>query len=308
MSGVTKQFHALLLTALGTQALGRGGSPSLHHHWWFRCKGYSKSAVFKLVRPGPKGSAVSTALVPSGKNKEQGYSRQIFKNWVSRRVCGIREILGTSHLVPNRYINPTSSLVRVFKFSKTYHKMMLSDDEVNYKSYLPQTLKLFKKTESSRCLFSAEPHSRSMSPADAPPVGYDGLTGTSTCPAAKSLQAQRASSCNPSSSASVIPEWSLYIRLSNTKKMLLPVNSYDCKFLLLKRKQLKRGWVYFGAQFQEMQSTSTGEGWWWGYEAGSHTEVTVRKHGAMDAGAHLIFSFLCGPEAQLTGQHCLYLA
>lgn len=137
--------------------------------------------------------------------------------------------------------------------------------------------------------------------------GYDGLTVTSMCPIAKSLQVQRASSCNPSFLALVIPEWSLYIRLSNTKKMLLPVNSYDCKLLLLKGKQLKRGWVYFGAQFQEMQSTSTGEGRWWGYEAGSHTEVTVRNHGAMAAGDHLICSFVCGP-AQLTGHHCLYLA
>lgn len=54
--------------------------------------------------------------------------------------------------------------------------MMLSDDEVNYKSYLPQTLKLFKKMESPRCLFSAELHSLGMSPADVPvlitpPVG-----------------------------------------------------------------------------------------------------------------------------------------
>lgn len=30
---------------------------------------------------------------------------------------------------------------------------MLPDDEVNNKSYLPQTLKRFKKTESPRCLF-----------------------------------------------------------------------------------------------------------------------------------------------------------
>lgn len=46
--------------------------------------------------------------------------------------------------------------------------MMLSDDEVNYKSYLSQTLKLFEKMESPRCLFSAEPHLLSMSPADVP--------------------------------------------------------------------------------------------------------------------------------------------
>lgn len=125
--------------------------------------------------------------------------------------------------------------------------------------------------------------------------GYDGLTVTSTFPAVKSLQVQRASSCCPSSLASVIPEWSLYISFSNKKKMLLPGNNSDCKYLLLKWKQLKRGWVCFSAQFQ-------------GYEAGSHTEVTVRKHGAMYAGAHLIVSFVRGPKPQLTGQRCLYLA
>ena len=129
--------------------------------------------------------------------------------------------------------------------------------------------------------------------------GYDGFTVTSMCPDVKSLQVQRASSCSPSSLASVTLEWSLYISFSNKKKMLLPGNNSDCKYLLLKWNQLEKGWVCFSAQFQKMQSTITGEGWWWAYEAGSHTEVTVRKHGAMDAGAHLIFSFVCGPKPQL---------
>lgn len=42
--------------------------------------------------------------------------------------------------------------------------MTLLDDVVEYKSYLPGTLKLFKKVAS--CAFSAEPPSLNMSPTD----------------------------------------------------------------------------------------------------------------------------------------------